>query len=67
MNCKELTHPRNGRVEYAVPTVYQSEAVYTCDPGYSLKGPSSRECLQDGVWSGTETTCVGKNTITFEK
>ena len=63
VECKELHHPLNGRVEFPVPIVYQSEAVYTCDMGYNLVGNSSRYCLDDGVWGGTEPSCVGIHAI----
>lgn len=66
MGCKELNHPSNGRVQFPIPIKYQSVAVYTCSAGYDLKGTSSRECLGDGVWSGTEPTCI-LGTILFAK
>lgn len=61
VECKELNHPPNGRVEFPVPSTYQSLAVYTCNTGYNLKGNDSRECLVDGVWSGMEPTCEGNS------
>ena len=59
--CKELKDPLNGRVDFPIPVNYKSEAMYTCNPGFSLMGVRSRECLGDGVWSGIEPTCVGKS------
>ena len=60
VECRELSHPQNGRVEFPVPIFPQSEAVYTCNTGHVLLGESLRRCLDDGVWSGNEPTCVGE-------
>ena len=57
--CKELDDPLNGRVQSPIPPTYPSEAVYTCSAGHTLQGQSTRECLSDGVWSGTQPQCVG--------
>ena len=32
-------------------------ALYSCQSGFTLIGPSSRVCLRNGVWSGTEPQC----------
>ena len=36
-----------------------STIIFTCSAGFTLRGSSSRKC-QDGVWTGTQATCVGK-------
>ena len=42
-----------------------SVAVYFCDDGYTLEGDTTRECLSNGVWSGSTPQCMeasdGKN------
>lgn len=34
-------------------------ANYTCEPGYTLIGASSRVCQSNGQWSGMAPTCQG--------
>ena len=60
MECMELDNPANGRVNFPVPTVYGSEAVYTCETGHVLAGNSSRRCQIDGTWSESHPTCIGE-------
>ena len=33
---------------------------YKCDVGFSLTGSSTRVCKSDGMWSGEEPLCEGK-------
>ena len=35
-------------------------ATYSCDPGYTLNGGSTRTCQSGGTWSGSASTCKGK-------
>ena len=40
------------------PVYQQGEAITAiCDPGYLLNGPTERQCIADGVWSGMDSTC----------
>ncbi|GFR11206.1 sushi, von Willebrand factor type A, EGF and pentraxin domain-containing protein 1 [Trichonephila clavata] len=32
--------------------------IYTCNPGYEIKGPSDRRCLASGDWSADEPQCA---------
>ena len=34
-----------------------STATYSCVTGFSLNGQATRECGDDGEWSGSEPTC----------
>ena len=34
-----------------------SQATYTCDDGYSLKGDGTRICQEDDTWTGADPTC----------
>lgn len=43
---------------------YGSNVTYSCLAGYELIGPSVRECLADGSWSGNEPYCQGKQRVT---
>ena len=35
-----------------------SVANYTCNDNYELIGNESRTCMDDGMWSGQEPTCI---------
>ena len=37
-----------------------SVAKYKCDHGYNILGPSSRQCLHHGEWSGFQPLCIRK-------
>ena len=42
-------------------------AKYQCvNNSYTLIGPSIRECLSDGNWSGSTPTCISKFMYDFE-
>ena len=32
--------------------------LFSCDPGYCLKGSSERVCLENGSWTGVQPSCV---------
>ena len=57
--CPDLTDPENGQV--AVNGFAPGDiATYTCNSGYSLSGPETRECQDDSNWSGVVPTCIRK-------
>jgi len=52
-DCAPPNSPSNGALMAS-----GKYANYTCDLGFSLDGPSSRECKTDGTgWSGAEPVC----------
>ena len=51
----EIAPPSNGRVLFDGLTV-----TYTCNPGYTLNGPITRTCGDNGTWSLTAPTCDGE-------
>ncbi|CAI8024487.1 Sushi, von Willebrand factor type A, EGF and pentraxin domain-containing protein 1, partial [Geodia barretti] len=57
VGCGALTNPPNGVVD-APETVFPGVATYTCNPGYSLNGGSTRNCQSNAMWSGTAPTCT---------
>ena len=65
VTCTMLTAPTNGMITCSggdnVPTVGDT-CSYTCNTGYVLSGNSMRTCGSGGNWSGTEPTCIGKET-----
>lgn len=36
---------------------------YECIEGYRLQGSSARRCGQDGVWTGSLPSCVGRSRL----
>ena len=57
--CRELSDPANGIVRWTGLTT-GSLAVYTCNNGYQPIGEQIRTCMNNGTWSGQETTCIRK-------
>lgn len=58
ISCGELPSPPNGK-KIGTQTTFGATAIFTCDPGFMLVGSAVRECLSSGLWSGTETQCLG--------
>lgn len=59
ISCGSLRSPPNGN-KIGTMTIYGATAIFTCNTGYTLVGSHVRECLANGLWSGTETQCLGK-------
>ncbi len=60
--CRRLSNPIYGQV--AVPSnSVGAFATYSCDPGHILVGQTTRECLQQGVWSGNQPICQRKSYV----
>ncbi|XP_025933967.1 CUB and sushi domain-containing protein 1 [Apteryx rowi] len=57
ISCGGLPSPPNGN-KIGTLTVYGATAIFTCNTGYTLVGSHVRECLANGLWSGTETQCL---------
>ncbi|XP_062981165.1 CUB and sushi domain-containing protein 1 [Elgaria multicarinata webbii] len=57
ISCGSLPSPPNGN-KIGTLTVYGATAIFTCNTGYTLVGSHVRECLANGLWSGTETQCL---------
>ena len=51
-----LVPPTNGNVIVGVTTL-GAMATYTCNPSYRLVGMDSRQCQENGQWSGEAPTC----------
>lgn len=67
ITCPQLEPPENGYfVEQATCNPILHAACGTrCKSGYQLTGSSIRLCLQNGTWSGTNTSCVCKHLFTI--
>ena len=59
VTCPNLENPGNGTVDVSGNQPGDT-AVYSCDDGFTLDGVDTRTCGENGQWSGSEPTCVGK-------
>ena len=61
-DCIPLTNPVRGQVLFT-GTSPGSTARYVSFDGYKLVGDSTRECQNDGTWTGSEPRCEGEQVI----
>ena len=54
--CSYLHHPIHGRVSSTTRDV-GGNATYTCNSRFRLVGSSTRTCLTNGSWSGSQPIC----------
>uniref|UniRef100_A0A2K5Z0Z0 CUB and Sushi multiple domains 2 n=1 Tax=Mandrillus leucophaeus TaxID=9568 RepID=A0A2K5Z0Z0_MANLE len=66
ISCGELPVPPNGH-RIGTLSVYGATAIFSCNSGYTLVGSRVRECMANGLWSGSEVRCLGKGITTFSK
>ena len=59
IDCGPLSIPQNAIINMTT-TTFPSMAVYSCETGYDLNGPSTRMCQPDGNWSRLEISCTRK-------
>lgn len=59
ISCGDLGTPPNGN-KIGTLTVYGATAIFSCNTGYTLVGSRVRECMSNGLWSGTQVQCLGK-------
>lgn len=59
VDCGSLSFPTNGILRFSSTTI-GGVARYSCSDLYRLLGSSTRTCMINGQWSGTEPTCVCK-------
>uniref|UniRef100_A0A8C3I1H3 CUB and Sushi multiple domains 2 n=1 Tax=Chrysemys picta bellii TaxID=8478 RepID=A0A8C3I1H3_CHRPI len=59
ISCGDLPTPPNGN-RIGTLTIYGATAIFSCNTGYTLVGSRVRECMANGLWSGTEVKCLGR-------
>lgn len=59
ISCGDLGTPPNGN-KIGTLTVYGATAIFSCNTGYTLVGSRVRECMSNGLWSGTQVQCLGE-------
>ncbi|KAM9841672.1 sushi domain-containing protein 2 [Aulostomus maculatus] len=57
ISCGWLAPPTNGKKE-GTTYLRGAKVRLSCDDGYSIEGSEERTCLENGRWSGEDTTCV---------
>lgn len=57
--CPVLENPANGKVLIGT-RVPGSTALYTCNSGYKVVGEDTRNCQNNGDWSGQAPICMRK-------
>ena len=67
MNCLPLTDIDNGSISCSfgddgIPS-YKDTCDINCNNGFALNGSTTRTCLDDGTWSGTDDECVKGNDV----
>ncbi len=56
VTCSGATAPANGGVS-ASSANYNGTVTYSCDPGYTMTGTTTRTCQASGAFTGTAPTC----------
>ena len=64
VDCGTLNTTTNGQVSHLNVTTFRQTATYSCNTGYNLVGDSTRMCQADGMWSGSEPTCISESSLT---
>ncbi|XP_015755045.1 PREDICTED: sushi, von Willebrand factor type A, EGF and pentraxin domain-containing protein 1-like isoform X7 [Acropora digitifera] len=60
VDCGPLSVPMNGSFS-GESTDFPNSMLFNCDPGFLLKGSSSRMCQPNGTWSGLPITCAARD------
>lgn len=60
ISCGELPVPPSGH-RIGTLSVYGATAIFSCNSGYTLVGSRVRECMANGLWSGSDVRCLGES------
>ncbi|KAM4706820.1 sushi, von Willebrand factor type A, EGF and pentraxin domain-containing protein 1 [Discoglossus pictus] len=58
INCGPPEDISHGYLNSTSTFNYNEYIQYACFPGYEIHGSSSRQCLANGLWSGSPPTCL---------
>ena len=58
VTCPPLTDPNNGMITCPLRDDGVPSCSFTCNTGFKLTGSDTRNCQNDGSWSGTATFCL---------
>ena len=61
VDCGNPGDIANGFKTFSDGTLLHSTVTYFCNVGYVRRGSSSRQCAQNGYWTGTTPKCVRGN------
>ncbi|CAH3164729.1 unnamed protein product [Pocillopora meandrina] len=56
-SCPVLPQPVHGYISLTCQNRFGSQASFTCEKGFNMKGSLLRTCRSDGTWSGNTTSC----------
>ncbi|XP_064397067.1 CUB and sushi domain-containing protein 1-like isoform X5 [Halichondria panicea] len=56
--CTPFPALENGEVSQPSPIERFSLATFSCNEGYELQGSDTRACLNNGLWTGVDSSCT---------
>ena len=62
IRCPKIKSIHNGTVMLSDRTI-GGTINYTCDSGYILYGPATRNCTNQGSWTGINPSCISKHLV----
>jgi len=72
LDCRNTINVTSGKVDYIQGTLFLSNAIISCDPGYSINGTGGNDvttetiqCLESGFWKQPRS-CVRKGKLSFK-
>lgn len=61
--CTPFPALENGEVSQPSPIERFSLATFSCNEGYELQGSDTRACLNNGLWTGADSSCTRTCTL----
>ena len=58
VTCPQLSSPSNGLITCTQPYTFGKVCTQQCNKGfYRTQGTDTRQCMNDGTWSGQDLRC----------